>query len=125
VVMVSESATREKVLELVRERRFSRMPVYREKRTDIVGVLNVFDLFYEQVSPSPDSQGEAVREGDISHLVRALPAISRSARIDEALVILREARQPMGLVTGPKKEPVGIITVKDLLEEITGEIRVW
>jgi CBS domain containing-hemolysin-like protein len=119
VYLVSETTRREEVIELVRKKRFSRMPVYRDTRTNIVGVLNVFDLFYE-------SRG--TRFGIVSpwdHLIRPLPAISRSARIDEALVILREARQPMGLVVGPKKDAVGIVTIKDLLEEITGEIGAW
>jgi putative hemolysin len=113
-VMVGESAGREKVLDLVRKYRFSRMPVYRKKRSDIIGVLNAFDIFYES------GDGE-----ELGSLVRSLPSLPRSARIDEALVMLRAARQPMGLVVGPDKEPLGIVTVKDLLEEITGEIRAW
>ena len=38
------------------------------------------------------------------------------------LRILRRARQPMGFVTDPAGETVGIITVKDLVEEISGEL---
>lgn len=122
-VMVHESTSREKVLELFRKKRFSRMPVYRDSRTDVIGVFNIFDLFYE-------SHGNAAGKGDkeasgIKHLIRPIPLISRSARIDEALVVLREERQPMGLVFGPKKTAIGIVTVKDLLEEITGEIGAW
>lgn len=112
-VLVSESAAREEVLEFVKKRRHSRMPVYRGKWSNIVGVLNVFDLFYQ------DEAREA------KELVRPLPHISRSARIDEALLTLRGARQPMGLVVGPREEALGIVTIKDLLEEITGEIRAW
>lgn len=112
-VLVSESAAREEVLELVRRRRYSRMPVYRQKRSDIIGVLNVFDLFYQD-------QARPVKD-----LVRPLPRVSRSARIDEALLTLRSARMPMGLVVGPREEPLGIVTIKDLLEEVTGEIRAW
>jgi CBS domain containing-hemolysin-like protein len=94
------------------------MPVYRKKRSDIIGVLNVFDIFYS--SPAGDAQ-----DGGLGKLVRPLPPVPRSARIDEALVTLRAARQPMGLVVGPDKEPIGVVTVKDLLEEITGEIGAW
>ncbi len=117
-VMVGESDGREKVLDLVRKYRFSRMPVYREKRSEIVGVLNVFDIFYESGGGEGDSE-------ELGSLVRPLPPVPRSARIDEALVTLRAARQPMGLVVGPDREPLGIVTVKDLLEEITGEIGAW
>jgi putative hemolysin len=113
-VMISETAGRGRVLNLVRKYRFSRMPVFRKKRSEIVGVLNVFDIFY--------GSGNDKELGD---LVRPLPPVPRSARIDEALMTLRSARQPMGLVQGPNKEPLGIVTVKDLLEEITGEIRAW
>lgn len=118
IVMVSDSTAFEKVVELVREKRFSRMPVYRDTRTNIIGVLNVFDLFYEQAG------GEA-GDLDTTRFIRPLPHISRSARIDEALIILREARQPMGLVVDPRRNAVGIVTVKDLLDEITGEMRAW
>ena len=116
-VMISESAGHGSVLDLVRKYRFSRMPVYKKKRSEIIGVLNVFDIFYES-----NAEGD---NGGLDSLVRPLPPVPRSARIDEALMTLRTARQPMGLVLGPNKEPLGIVTVKDLLEEIAGEIRAW
>jgi putative hemolysin len=121
-IMVDESAGRDAVLDLVRKYRFSRMPVYREKRGSVTGVLNVFDLFYERSGAGGKGEGETP---GLKRLIRPLPSGPRSARIDEALVILRGARQPMGLVVGPGKEALGIVTVKDLLEEITGEIRAW
>jgi CBS domain containing-hemolysin-like protein len=122
-IMVSESAKREDVLGLVRKKRFSRMPVYRGNRSDIISVLNIFDLFYE--SARNGAAGEQGESQTIAGFVRPIPSMLRSTRIDEALAILREARQPMGLVVGPKKNALGIVTVKDLLEEITGEIGAW
>jgi CBS domain containing-hemolysin-like protein len=124
-VMIEESADPEEIVEIVKKTRFSRIPVYRKSRANIVGVLNVFDMFYESGAQSLCDGEDKEAGGGIKHLIRPLPSVSRSARIDETLVVLREARQPMGLVVGPHKEAVGIVTVKDLLEEITGEIGAW
>lgn len=119
-VVVSESATRGEVIDLIREKRFSRVPVYSGARTNIVGVLNVFDLFYKTAGSGGADNGQSIKD-----FVRPVPSILRSARIDEALVMLREAKLPMGLVVGPKKEVLGIVTIKDLLDEITGEMGAW
>jgi putative hemolysin len=118
-VMIGVDADAACVARLVGKHGFSRMPAYRGSRANIVGVLNVFDVFYESAGAS----GDAPRT--IEHLVRPVPFIGRDARIDQALASLREARQPMGVVVGARSEPLGIVTIKDLLEEITGEIRNW
>jgi len=121
-VMVEETATRNEIMEIAARHRFSRMPVYSGSRSNIIGVLNIFDLFYDS-SPNPNEASEG--EPGIKELIRPIPSISRSARIDEALVVLRDNHQPMGLATKPNKSAAGIVTLKDLLEEITGEIRSW
>ena len=114
VTMIPESADAAHIRAVAAKKRFTRLPVYSGSRENIIGVVNIFDVL----------AGEGLGGGALSWL-RPVPTVSRSLRIDEALIILQTNKQALGVVTGARNEAVGIVTVKDLLEEITGEIYVW
>jgi CBS domain containing-hemolysin-like protein len=114
VTMIPESADAEQIRTVATKRRFTRLPVYSGRRENIVGVVNIFDVI---AAPGPYVSAASS--------LRPVFHISHSLKIDEALVILQTNKQPLGVVVGAQNEPVGIVTVKDLLEEITGEIYVW
>ncbi len=44
----------------------------------------------------------------------------------DALSVMREQRQPMAIVREPAaNRPIGLVTLKDLVEPLTGELREW
>ena len=45
--------------------------------------------------------------------------------VAQALYSLQRARQQMAVLTEPGGGAVGIVTVKDLVEEIVGELSAW
>jgi len=92
----------------------SRLPVFDSQRRNIIGIVNVFDHLFEE------EKGERV-----SDLLRTAPSLAEDDGIYAALVCLRRARMPMGIVRDDATQAVGIVTVKDLVEEIVGKLEAF
>jgi putative hemolysin len=114
VVMVPEDATAGQFKELLREHRFSRMPVYSGSRTNIVGKLHVLDMFAAQDKEAP-----------LAGLKREMTSLDSKLSVAEALYTLRKTAQQMAVVKGPQGDAIGLVTIKDLVEEIVGELAAW
>jgi CBS domain containing-hemolysin-like protein len=110
-----QDATRELFLQIARTTAHSRLPVYpRDRPERIVGVVTVLDgLLLEPPAWSLDK------------LICDAPKLPPSMNVQTALTRLQRARQPLGIVTRKSGETLGIVTVKDLVEEIVGELRAW
>jgi CBS domain containing-hemolysin-like protein len=72
-------------------------------------------------------QLDVLGDGDpgavLEHL-RPITAIPPDLPVDRALGRLRAAGQRLAVV-GTREAPVGIVTLKDLLEEISGDLARW
>ncbi len=113
VVMVEEGADWDELCRVLMEHRYSRVPVYRQERHRIVGVVNVLDVAAAEGQP---------RAGELARRPLYLEA---EMPVAEALAVLRNARQQFAVVVGEEDRAVGIITAKDLVEEIVGELQAW
>ncbi len=113
-LMVEEGTPRADLLERLRSQRYSRIPVWRGSRRDVVGVVNIIDFVSE-----PDR--ETVTASTATEPVR----LPRWVSVADALYALRQARQQFAVVTEAAGRAVGIVTVKDLVEEIVGELEAW
>jgi len=81
----------------------------------VVGVLNIFDVLLHPVEQCPPLRA----------LARTLPRCGRGTALRDALAMLRRQRSAMALVVDPGDKPLGVVTIKDLVEPITGELAVW
>lgn len=63
-------------------------------------------------------------EVPLERLLRPLLALDPATPLDRALTLLRQAGQRTALV-GPAHAPLGLVTLKDLVEEISGELDRW
>ncbi len=113
VVMVAEGAPPGELHRLMREHRYSRIPVYRKERDDITGVVNVID-----VASAPESAGPA-------ELAREVMSLPLETSVADALSRFRDAKEQFAVVTDEEGRAVGVVTVKDLVEEIVGELEAW
>lgn len=93
---------------------FSRIPVYRKNKSDIIGIVNIYDVLFT----SKEDCGEA----SVKDFIREPVYVNWKDGLDIALMRLRHKKQPMGIVTDEGDKVVGIITIEDMLEEIVGEI---
>lgn len=110
-VMLPKSASVDDLLEASRNNRYSRYPIYNGSERNIVGLVNVFDLFYRD-SESP-----------LDELIQPILKISDRLNLFEALAVLQKNKTRMCAVVDAKQQALGIVTVKDIVEEIVGELR--
>ena len=72
-------------------------------------------------------QLEVLADGErtpLESLLRPLLALDPATPLDRALALLRQSGQRTALV-GSAAAPVGLVTLKDLVEEISGELDRW
>jgi len=103
------------LLDAVREAGFSRMPVYDEDLDNVTGILYVKDLV-----PHLDKPGDFEWQSLIRTNVLLVP---EAKRVSELLQEFKRNRRHMAIVVDEYGGSSGIVTMEDILEEITGEIR--
>ncbi len=95
-----------KVLETVKNNRFTRYPVFKDK--EIIGFINVYDLFYQ---------------GAINwqKLIRPLTVVGLNQKLHEVFTLLKSKRESIALVLKGNKA-YGIISIQDIIREIITSI---
>lgn len=102
------------LLQVVREQRYTRYPVYRDHPENIVGLLHTKDLL---LHPRAGDDGF-----DLVALVRPPSYVLESKRASELLREMQRNRRHMALVVDEYGVISGLVTTEDLLEELVGEI---
>lgn len=110
---ISIDMPREDFLRIARMAHFARYPVWDGHPRRVVGAVAVIDMI-------TDPGQQPIR----SH-VRQAVHLPESLSVTGALLRLQESRQPMAVVVNRAGDAVGILTVKDLVEEIVGDLDVW
>ena len=113
MVAVPVDATREQFIEQVRTRSYSRLPVYRGDTASIVGVVNVHEALSSQA------------DWGLQRLLHEPAVLRPDQSVPSALLHMQRARRAMAVVTDRSGTCVGIVTLKDLVEEIVGELSAW
>ncbi len=113
VAAVPEEITWGELRRLARQKGFSRYPVYKGERENIQGILNIFDCY------NVESDAASLRQ-----LMRLPQRFAPHVPVTAALKELRESRRPMGIVERDGRAE-GIVTLKDCVEEIVGELYEW
>jgi len=106
----------ENAIEALRERRFSRIPVFGENPGNIVGILYVKDLL------GPPGKGEKTGETNLRNFLRKPYFIPPSKKLDDLFREFRKQRIHLAVVVNEYGNLSGIVTLEDLLEELFGEI---
>ena len=93
---------------------FSRLPLV-DPSGRVAGLLSVLDVLRLDVEQCPP----------LAELARPITHLQPDQPIREALRRLRAEQSAMGLVIDEAGRPLGIVTVKDLVEPITGDLTMW
>jgi len=110
------TATLEEARAAFRQLGYTRLPVYRERLDDVVGVL-----FRRDLEPYFDGE-RAASEFDLARLVHPPLFIPATARLGSALSQMQAQKTHLAFVIDEHGGLEGIVTLEDLLEEIVGEI---
>jgi CBS domain containing-hemolysin-like protein len=109
-----DAAIAEAALE-VADKQHSRMPIYRSRVDDIVGIVHVFDLL--QAASRGKSEGKTI--ASLAHPPIYVP---QTMKASDLLVQLQTEQQHLAIVVDEYGGAVGICTIEDLLEIIVGDI---
>ena len=104
----------EELIECYSKEKFTRMPVYSESRDNVVGIINLKDLFFYQGSKKDFNIANVMREPYFTYEYK---------KISELFFEMKQESIPMAIVLDEYGATSGILTIEDLIEEIVGEIR--
>ncbi len=113
MVTVSEDAGYEEVMALFKECMYTRIPVFREDKDNIIGMINIKDFILV----------EERELFSIRSIMRQAYYTYEFKKTADLLIEMREKRANVSFVLNEYGATVGMITLEDLLEEIVGEIR--
>lgn len=111
VALIPETARSEQLIALTRDRGHTRIPVYRERVDQIVGLVNVFDVLYDKQ-----------RKTFIRPYMRSARLVPDTKGIDKLFLEMQRARESLAVVVNEFGACIGIVALEDIIEEIFGEL---
>lgn len=112
VTFADVESSYEELLDIFREDKFTRLPVYEETTDNVIGTINMKDLLLFGNT----------KEFHIRDILREAYFTHEHKSISELLVEMRQASLNIAIVLDEYGETAGLITLEDILEEIVGEI---
>ena len=116
--LVSVNSNRRMVLDIVKKCEYTHLPVYKTVQSNIIGFINVYDVLCSK----------KIIIG-LYDFLKPIEKISQNTLVTNAMEVMQAKKEKIALVvrvTHEKHEiPVGIITMKDLVEELFGELGSW
>ncbi len=114
IVFADVNDSYDDLAEIFRREKYSRIPVYEDTKDNIIGIVNLKDLFCYQ----------GRREDfDLRHYLREPFFTYEYQKTSELMVKMRDQSFNIAIVLDEYGATAGLITLEDLLEEIVGEIR--
>lgn len=114
IVMLENSSTIQQSFDTFSKYQFSRLPVYQGSKDNVIGMVLQKDIFVLM------SQH---KEKPLDELVRPIPFIPESMKINQLLREFRLNRMHIAMVINEHGSITGLVTLEDVLEEIVGEIQ--
>lgn len=120
VLMLNVDDPIEKIIENVLESTYTRMPVYRDKQDNIIGVLHAKVLMREL--KKYEQNKEDLANIDIESLAADPWFVPEATTLYAQLQAFKKRREHFAAVVDEYGSLMGILTLEDILEEIVGEI---
>ncbi|WP_111557437.1 HlyC/CorC family transporter [Paracoccus sediminilitoris] len=123
IQMIDADLPPEKILDTILASPHTRLPVYREERENVVGVVHAKDLL-RAVNRAVREAGDpsAAARFDIMSVVMSPYFVPETSALDEQMREFLKRRTHFALVVDEYGSLRGLITLEDILEEIVGEI---
>ena len=113
IVAVSETITLEDCINVFRKAAHSRLPVYKGTLDEIIGMVHVKDIL---------AYWHAEETFQLKNIIRKVIISTPSTPISILFQEMRSSKVHLSIVVDEHGGTDGLITIEDLLEEITGEI---
>lgn len=113
MVTIEENAGYDELMELFRECMYTRIPVYKEDRDNIIGLVNIKDFILVN----------DIQTFRVADIIRDAYYTYEYKKTADLLMEMKETTNNVAFVLSEYGACAGMITLEDLLEEIVGEIR--
>jgi CBS domain containing-hemolysin-like protein len=114
VAGIPRTASVSDAVAVIRDRGFSRIPVFGETSEQIVGTVRAKDLLLELAAGHAQARVDSV--------MRPVLYVPETKPVVELLEEMRGGRSQLAVVLEEYGSTAGIVTIEDVLEEIVGEI---
>ena len=140
IVAIEKNTKCEDFLQIAADSGFSRIPVYEKQIYNIIGIVNLLDVIYDEVASETSGDDSSFPEKDQeltdpnqSEKTRSQPEtvepfirttlhfVPESKNINALLKEIQHTRHTMVFAVDEYGGTVGLVTVEDLVEEIVGE----
>ena len=111
VTAIPETCSIREAAKQMVETGYSRIPVYRERVDQIVGLVFHRDLLFAESL-----------ENKVTALMTAVSFVPETKRVEALFLEMRRTRRHFSVVVDEYGGASGVITIEDMLEEIVGEI---
>ena len=113
IVAIPEKSTLNECITLFRKAAHSRLPVYQETLDEIIGMVHVKDIL---------NFWHNDKDFVLSNIIRKVIISAPSTLISDLFQEMRNTKVHLSIVVDEHGGTDGLITIEDLLEEITGDI---
>ena len=115
VVSLDSNSSLDEAMDLIMNKKFSKIPVYKETVDNIKGILYAKDIIPYLIGSRP--------EVDILRITRDPYFIPETKPIDEVMQEFKLKKTSIAVVVDEWGGTSGILTLEDIVEEVTGELR--
>ena len=111
--VLDSRSTLEEVKEFMMDNAFSRIPVFKQDKDHMIGVLYVRD-FFPALIKNPKLNWK--------RLIRPVKFVAATMKVDALIQEFQESKNHLAMVIGEYGEVIGLVTLEDAMEELFGEI---
>jgi len=111
IVGLQENNTLEELINKSVKTGHSRFPVYKENKTDVVGMVHVKDAHLKD------------KNIPVKEIMREIIKIPPKMKVDDVLRKMQRMKMHMAVIKSKEGKIIGLVTMEDLIEVIFGEIR--
>lgn len=114
IVGVEKNSSYNEIIDLFREEKFTRMPVYEESIDSIIGIINVKDIAF--------LSKDEIEKFNILDYVRDAFFTYEYKKVNNLLEEMKSQKTQMAIVVDEYGGTSGLLTIENLVEEIVGDI---
>ena len=114
IIAINSEDSYDEIIDLFKNEKLSRLPVYEESIDNIIGILNIKDIVF--------LEDEEIENFNIKEYVRDAFFTYEFKKITQLLEEMKKEKVQMAIVVDEYGATAGLITVEDLVEVIVGDI---
>lgn len=118
IIGIDAESSINEILDTFFQYKFSRLPVYKEDKDHILGILSERDFFTFLLQ----NKNDAEEKFNINELITRPLYVSKTMKVDDLIRRMQIEKKHLAIVSDEYGGTSGIVTMEDALEEIVGEI---